>query len=97
MHVLISELQSIYRSVKTNSFQYDSHFWITICNDTVIELFGDSPLEGQSMWDFASITLGCAKRLFFIELFGWQMQSTRLLIAWQRLAYVFGLCSDEFM
>ncbi len=30
----------------------------------------DSPLEGQSMWDFASITLGCAKRsLFYFILF----------------------------
>ena len=35
----------------------------------------DSPLEGQSMWDFASITLGCAKRsLFYFILFYFFMQ-----------------------
>ncbi len=33
----------------------------------------DSPHEGQSMWDSASITLGCAKRSLFCFIFSCQL------------------------
>ncbi len=43
----------------------------------------DSLLERQSPWDFASITLGCAKRSLFYVIYFWSIRASGLQPAHQ--------------